>query len=226
MVEVITAPVGFFRPIDTTFHIRRTTQSAGRRLSDGQHQLTGRSYGVWDVHYSLPREFDGDRVMRFEALISQLRGRQNILRLPICDPMRYGPMVSPQQQPWSDGTWFSDGTGFLDGTGTHPLLTTAAAAVGATSLFTGVTDPVRPTLRVGDKFSYDDFLYRVVSRTAAGWARFEPELRTAIPSGAQLVTDPAWIKVRLANDGQGVRSREMLRWGSALTVSFTEAFDR
>ena len=55
---------------------------------------------------------------------------------------------------------------------------------------------------------------------------FEPSARIAIPAGTTLQTDPPVIQCRFIDDSQGMRTRELLRWGSQITLSFVEAFDR
>lgn len=226
MPELIILPCDLMRPRDATFFINWTTKSAGRRMSDGQEQVLDKGYGYWQVDYSLPLEFSQDRIKQFEAAISMLRGRRNIARICVCDPFRYGKRVSPAQQPFSDGTWFSDGTGWSDGSQVEQMRLSADAPAGAQVVFFQLTQPTRIPLRVGDMFSVKGFLYRVVDANATGWTRIEPPLRAAIPADTVVATDPAYIRVRLADDQQGRRAREMLRWGQPVTVSFVEAFER
>ena len=226
MPEIIDWPCSLTRPLDVSYFIQRTTRDAGANLA-GVPQVIAPDMGVWRVDVTIPRTFDGTRVKEFEALVSEMRGRYNVANLCICDPYKYGAAVSPRQWPFTDGTWFSDGTGFADPAGgSEPLLITAAVAAGDNQLYTDLANPVRPSLRIGDMFSVNGFLYRVVRRNDAGWVRFEPSARAAIPAGTALQTNPPRFFGRFVDDMQGQRTRELLRWGQSITVSFVEAFDR
>lgn len=227
MVDVINWPCSLTRPLHVSYFIQWTSRDAGANLN-GISQVLAPGMGVWRVDLTIPREFDGDRIKALEAKISEMRGRYNIANLCICDPYKYGPLVSPRQFPFADGTWFTDGTGFADpAAGTEALSTTAAVSAGANVLNVSLTDPVRPHLRVGDMFSVNGFLYRVVARNSStGNVRFEPSARADIPADTVLVTNPPNFYGRFIDDSQGQRTREYLRWGSEFTLSFVEAFGR
>ncbi|SMO78695.1 hypothetical protein [Paracoccus laeviglucosivorans] len=226
MPQVIDWPCSLMRPLDVSYFIKWSSREAGANLG-GVPQIIGSGMGVWQVDITIPRDFDGTRVKQLEAKVSQMRGRENIANLCICDPFRYNAGVSPVQYPFDDGTWWDDGTGFADAAaGTLNLLTTVAVAAGVNTLTVGVSNPTRPNLRIGDMFSANGFLYRVVSSNAAGLVNFEPSLRTPIGAGAALITDPPRFYGRFADDMQGRRTRELLRRGESITLSFVEAFDR
>ncbi|MEG4645197.1 hypothetical protein BDE18_0414 [Paracoccus pantotrophus] len=226
MPEVIAWPCSLTRPMDVSYFIQWTSRDAGANLA-GVAQVLAPSMGAWRVDITIPRDFDGTRVKELEALVSEMRGRYNVANLCICDPYKYGPRVSPVQTPFSDGTWFSDGTGFTDpAAGTQPLLTSAVVAAGDNELYVDLTNPVRPSLRIGDMFSVNGFLYRVVRRNSAGWVKFEPSARRPIAAGTALTTNPPRFFGRFVDDMQGQRTREMLKWGQSITISFIEAFDR
>lgn len=104
-------------------------------------------------------------------------------------------------------------------------MTAQAAAVGDTALVVDLTNPVRPNFRTGDMFSANGFLYRVTSRSNGGAVNFLPPLRTAITAGAALITDPPRFHGRFVDHMQGQRTRELLRHGASITLSFSEAFD-
>lgn len=224
MVDIIPIPAAILRPRDATFTLRSVTRGAGRSLV-GVEQIVAPGARWWEITYALGAEFEGDRLRAFEAIIRRLHGRRNVAALSICDPYRYGANVAPAQQSWSDGTWFSDGTGFVDGDSSQQLYATGALEAGATTLTQDLTDPVRPGLRVGDFFSFDGFLY-AVDEVDGATIIFSPELRRDVPAGTQIMTDPATFYGRLAADDEGVRTRELLRWGSPVTIRFQEAFDR
>ena len=226
MVELISWGGGVLRPLDVSYFIQWTSRDAGANLA-GVPQILAPQMGVWRVDITIPREFDGTRLKTIEALVSRMRGRFNVADLTICDPYRYGAAVSPRQYGFDDGTWFDDGTGYTDGTGgVQPMVTTAAASAGDTVLYVDLDNPKVPSLRVGDMFSSNGFLHRVVARNGTGWVRFEPSLRANLALGATLTTDPPHFYGRFVDDMQGQRTRELLKWGQSITLSFVEAFDR
>ncbi|WP_028716880.1 hypothetical protein [Paracoccus sp. J39] len=226
MPEIIDWPCNLIRALDVSYFIQWTSREAGANLA-GVPQILTPNMGVWRVDITIPRDFDGTRVKEFEALVSEMRGRYNVANLCICDPYKYGSRVSPKQFPFADGTWFSDGTGFADPTqGTESIVTTAPVAAGDNQLYVELTNPVRPSFRLGDMFSVNGFLYRVVRRNAAGWVKFEPSARAPIPAGTVLQTNPPRFRGRFLDDMQGQRTRQYLKWGQSITVSFIEAFDR
>ena len=226
MPDVISWPCSLTRPMDVSYFIQWTSRDAGANLA-GVSQVLAPGMGSWRVDITVPRDIDGARVKEFEALVSEMRGRYNVADLCICDPYKYGPLVSPAQTTFSDGTWFSDGTGFTDpAAGTELMITTNARAAGDNELYVGLTNPVRPSFRIGDMFSVNGFLYRVVRRNSSGWVKFEPSARRSISAGTVLTTNPPHFFGRFVDDMQGQRTREMLKWGQSITVSFIEAFDR
>lgn len=224
MVDVIPWPIEVLRPRDLTPALRPTTRSAGVSL-DGGEQIVDPGTRRWEITYDIGTEFDGEKLRAFEALVRRMRGRRNIAAVTFCDPYRYGSAVAPEQEPWSDGTWFTDGTGFVDDDASQPLYATGALAAGATTLTQDLTNPIRPGLRVGDFFSFDGFLY-AVDEVDGATIVFSPELRRDVPAGTQIVTDPPVFYGRFSRDDEGVRTRELLRRGKPVTVTFVEAFDR
>ncbi len=223
MVDVIPWPRDVLRPRDLTPALRTATRSAGVSLA-GVEQIVDPGTRRWEITYDIGNEFNGQTLRAFEALVRRMWGRRSVAAIPICDPYRYGSDVSPEQEPWSDGAWFSDGTGFL-GDESHPLYATEALEAGATTLTQDLANPPRPGLRVGDFFSFDGFLY-AVDEVDGATIVFSPELRRDVPAGTRIVTDPAVFYGRFARDDEGVRTREYLRWGKPVTVTFVEAFDR
>lgn len=225
MAEVIEWPQDLLPVVDATYFIKTTSRSAGAGLS-GHEQIISSDTGVWMVSLTLALELNGERMRRFEAQVSMMRGRLNAALLPICDPFRYGGAVAPLQQPYSDGTWHTDGTGFRNGTGAQPAQTVGSAQAGTSELTVKLTEPTRPSFRVGDFFTHDGFLYRTVRRNEGGWVKFEPPLRRAIGAGQTLATDPPLWRAKFATDDQGMRVRQFLKWGGQITLNFVEDFDR
>jgi|GEM_PF-2688337 len=226
MVELIEFPCELLRPLDVSYFIQWTSRDAGANLA-GVPQVLAPGMGVWRVDITIPREFDGTRLKELEAKVSQMRGRYNVADLCICDPYEYGANVSPRQWPFDDNTWFSDGTGLRDpAAGAQPMVVSAPVAAGDNVVYFNLTEPVRPPLRVGDMFEHYGFLYRVVARNNAGWTKFEPSARLAIAADVTLRTSPPHFYGRFVDDMQGQRTRDFLRWGQSITLSFVEAFDR
>lgn len=212
------------RHVRASYFLQNRTRSAGVGLA-GQEQIVSPRTAYWSVRLDLPAQFDGRLMKEFEGLVAAMEGRTNIAEFSMCDPLRYGPKASPRQEPFSDGTWFTDGRGFVVD-GTEPMVTTALASKGATFLNVDLSDPVRPAFRIGDEFSYNHFLYRVTAANAAGVVAFQPRLRSDIPSGATLSTDPPVVRMRFATDNEGQRMRDYLRFGAPVALNFVEAFDR
>lgn len=223
-MSVITWRPELLRHVRASYFLQNQTRSAGVGLA-GQEQVVSPRSAYWSVRLELSSQFDGRLMKEFEGLVAAMEGRANIAEFSVCDPLRYGPMVSPRQEPFTDGTWFDDGYGF-PASGTHPMETAAAASKGDRTLSVALTDPVRPPFRIGDEFSYDFFLYRVTGADAVGNITVAPRLRTDIPSGAVLITDPPLVRMRFATDGEGRRMREYLRHGAPIALNLVEAFDR
>ncbi|MDO5658285.1 MAG: hypothetical protein Q4G36_08185 [Paracoccus sp. (in: a-proteobacteria)] len=223
-MAVIEWPCGLIRPVDTSFFIKWETRSAGRSLA-GDEQFIAAGVGVWQVSITIAPERDPMRARRFEAVASQMRGRLNSALLCICDPFRYGERVSPRQIPHSGGEWHSSGVGFA-ASGVQPIEVTGAGAAGGTGFFVGLTEPTRPRLRVGDLFTFDGWLHRVVESNNDGWVVVEPPFRRDLRVGTVLETDPPKFRCRFADDREGERSRERLRRGAGITLTFVEDFDR
>lgn len=224
-MALIDWPAEQFRMSMTTYHIDWTSRGAGRGLS-GHEQIISSGTGIWRFSFSLIIEPDSDRLKRFEALVAEMRGRLNTAVIPLYDRFAYDAALSPAQERWQDQTWFADGTGFSGFGAVQPMVTIGATAAGATQLTVDLSNPVRPSFRVGDLFSVNGFVHRVVRRNSGGWVKFEPPLRAAIPAGTTLETDPPVAYAKFATDGEGERARDLLSWGEPVTLTFIEEFDR
>ena len=226
MVELIEWPTDFLRWTYGRLFIKNTSRSAGVAMN-GVRQIIAPKTQVWNLSITIPVDGDETRIKQFEALVSEMDGQYNVANVPIVDRYRYGVDVAPWQYPFDDGQWFDDGTGYSDGTGgTQPLVTSAPASAGDTSLYVDLTNPVRPSMRVGDTFSRSGFLYRVVARNNAGWMKLKPALRADIPAGATLITNPPRFYCRFASDEEGARGRDAMSFGESITLNLVEAFDR
>lgn len=225
-MAVIEWPAGLLRMSMTSYFIDWQSRSAGRGLS-GHEQIISSGTGAWRLRFGLVLEHDAGRLRRFEALVSEMRGRLNTAAIPLYDRFAYNETVSPRQQPYGDTTFHTDGYEFSAvGRGVEPLLTSAAASAGASQITVNLETPRRPSFQVGDLFSVNGWLHRVVRRNDAGWVKIEPPLRQAVPLGTVLQTAPPIVHAKFATDGEGERARDLLSWGEPVTLTFVEDFDR
>lgn len=207
-------------------HIASKSRDAGANLL-GVAQIQGSAAQVWNITVSIAEQPDPLKIKEFEALISRMRGRENVAALPIMDDFGFNASVSPVQVGFSDGTSFTDGTGFFSaGAGVLAPVVSSGAAAGSRLLTINIVPVGRRAMRVGDLFSVNGFLYRVVSVGVGGDIAFEPRARQAIPAGTELITDPPVIYCRFSTDDQGARGRGKMHRAEAISLEFVEAFDR
>ena len=84
LARLIDWPAEQFRMSMTSYHIDWTSRSAGRGLS-GHEQVISSGTGTWRFRFGLIIEPDSDRLKRFEALVSEMRGRLNTAVIPLYD---------------------------------------------------------------------------------------------------------------------------------------------
>ena len=159
--------------------------------------------GAGQVVYGVKPRWEGavtfhrggrDDILAWRAVLSKLRGRVNVLRMPLLDPLRPSnadiglPENSIVPTPHSDGAYFSDGSGYA-------LVPTAnvgaAVAVGANSLSYDAT-VIGDALQPGQFFSVDDWPYRVTSIAGSGantTIEFEPPAFVAMPANSIMRLD-------------------------------------
>lgn len=222
-MAVIEWPSDVLAAASAEYFPRPQTRSAGFSLG-GIEQVASAGTTIWQVSLSLPTAKNQAIARQFFGLAAAMQGRQNIAKIPVKDHLGYVAAFSPKQEPFSDGEYFSDDTGFL-GEGVQPVVTTSSVAIGGTSVTMESTNPTRPAMAVGQRFSYDDFLY-IVTSVSGATVSFLPAARTAIASGETLATDPPFIKVRFASDDDGRRALEYGHRAAPVTLNFVEAFDR
>lgn len=127
--------------------------------------------------------FRKDRIRSWRGVIAQARGRYNVFRVKMYDPVRptWKDMGSPfngQPIPHSDGSYFSDGSGYAQGM-TAPILETALA--GATSIRID-GDYLGNFISSGHIFSINDWPYQATGIEGQGENAvlyFETPLRRA-----------------------------------------------
>lgn len=222
-MAVITWPSDVLAAASMEYFPRPLSRSAGVSLA-GVEQIVSAGTTVWQVSLSLPTAKTPAIARQFYGLAAAMQGRVNIARIPIKDHLGYVSAFSPKQEPFSDNEFFSDDTGFL-GEGVQPVVTTSPVAIGGTSVDMVLTNPTRPALAVGQRFSHGDFLY-IVTAVSGATVSFLPGARAAIASGQTLDTDPPYFKGRFASDDDGRRALEYGVRGAPVTLNFIEAFER
>jgi hypothetical protein len=172
-------------------------RSAGD-ATDGSGQMVLGVQPRWEATLSLEL-LNQTEVKAWRAFISLLKGRVNVMRLPIGDPLQIGEAdwgIASPEVPFSDDAFFGDDTGFV----TEPVLTGVTAAAGANTFTTNAT-LIGDGLQPGHYFSVNDWLYRVTGvfgTTTARQYTFEPSLRRAIVSTDQI---RCWARGQFALKG-------------------------
>ncbi len=159
----------------------------------------------------------------FRGFLTSLQGSANTMTMCLCDPsnvdfagLTYDEALdragfdttSLVQNAGQYGDIYTDGTRFSDNTifgipafDANAYAVTANVNAGSVVVPTG---NLFPYVRRGMRFSYNEYLYEVVSVVAGGVA-IQPALRTAIPAGTVLDFVNPKIRVRLASDESGVQ---------------------
>jgi hypothetical protein len=155
---------------------------SGGDATDGSGQVVLGVQPRWEAMLALEL-LDASQVKTWRSFISKMKGRVNVMRLAINDPLQLSLSdwgVTNPVSPFSDGSLFSDGAGWA----TEPMLTGVTAAAGSNT-FTVNAGPLNDALGPGQYFSVNDWLYRVTGIYGTPTARqytFEPALRRAIVS--------------------------------------------
>lgn len=157
------------------------------------------------------------RILAWRATVARLRGRVNVLRVRVADPLRplnrdlglsaADLLTLSGGLPHEDGSDFSDETGYGQAPVVHIL---AAAAAGKTALsFDG--EEVAGSFQGGQMFSIDDWLYQAVSVEDAGGSAvvtFEPPLRRSVSSGDEIHLDATTL-MAVQGDLEGTLKMEV-----------------
>ena len=128
--------------------------------------------------------FRRDRIRSWRAVIAQARGRYNVFRVRMCDPLQpawaeLGSTYNDAPLSHGDGSMFSDGTGYAQGM-TAPIL--AGADAGATSLQINA-NYLGNFISAGHIFSINDWPYQATAIEGQGEDAvlyFETPLRRAV----------------------------------------------
>lgn len=151
--------------------------------------------------------FRKDQIRSWRGVVAQLRGRYNVLRVKMRDPLRptwqdIGSTYSGRAIPHSDGAFFSDGSGYAQGM-TAPIL--EAAAKGATSIRINA-DYLGNFISSGHIFSINDWPYEAVGIEGQGESAvlyFETPLRRAVTEEDEINLDATCLAA-LEGDLEGV----------------------
>lgn len=183
--EIITIPPGLISPLDMNWDIDWRGQSSGE-LGNGITQMVNSAFPRW---VGSPQIFlRPDQILPWRAIRARARGRVNLYRIEICDPLGFniadtGSSYISTGVPFSTDVTFSTGQGLAY----SPFVTCAAgAAIGATE-FTVSAEGGIPDPKVGQIMSFDDWPFMVVAADDLGSGDFtlqiEMPLRSSIEAG-------------------------------------------
>lgn len=180
MTEIITVPLALMRATAIDWHIDVRGQSAGAG-NDGSTQVVFNRFPRWTGAPKLLLR--GGLMAAWRAVIWQLEGRANVLRVPMIDPA--GILPRREGIPFATGQRFATGQGFA---WSPFVLAPEGAAAGSDSL---LVDPAttEEELRPGMILSHDDWPMGVTFVAPEGGLLrlgLRPKLRRAIPAGAQV----------------------------------------
>ncbi len=158
MREIIDLPRLFVRASVVPWRINWQNTSAGQDATAGsQIVATGFPAYSGDLSLVLPR----DMILPFRAIMTRLRGRQNVLRIPMIDPLSGHSAAAD---------WESVFTAWRNGQYVEPrpqVRVVTAAAAGATTLLVDESSARVPCI-IGAILSYEDWPFTVVGRSGSG----------------------------------------------------------
>lgn len=218
------------------FWLEGDTVSYGAGL-DGREQVCFTENRRWISEIELP-PLKASAARIANVIGDQLRGRSNLLRIPLVnfgtavfegDAVEfYGSVGVPADAIaqghilFSDGASFDDGAGFALPDHDEPTVLADVAAGASTIQMDGY---LGRNIAVGAFFSINDFLYRVEASTD-GAVTFSPPLRQGLAAGAQVEVSNPTILVRLKDDMGWRVFQQYGRFSQNMRVMVTEAFDR
>lgn len=229
--QLIEFPIYYFGMTIFNWHLDVRGQS-------GRENLTGNA----QIVYGRQPRFVGslqttvlskDKARAWRALVAQMRGRVNVLRIPVMDPLRLslsdiGGVVLP-----STGVTHSDDTAHSDDAGYDQSIVAAIQAVASmgASTITIDGDAVGNAINGGELISIKDYLYTVSKVSGVGVnaiLTLEPPLRTDVAIGDSVDFDAKGLFV-MADDmgGQldvgvahhGVSEIQLVEWISSERVA-------
>lgn len=157
-----------------------------------------------------------DQGLAWRSTMDRLRGRINVLRVPVCDLLRLSAAAigsTTGEIPHDDDTLFDDDTGYVNGM-TAPILVAASAGDTTLSFDAGYFGDA---FSGGHMFSINDWLYRATMVEGEGEeavVTFEPPLRRAVVVGDEIDLN-ATALMALGDDRGGALSHRVAKRGSA-----------
>jgi hypothetical protein len=217
------------------FHPQLSNWIIDVRGKSGSEGVTGTGqtrYGSqprWMVDLDF-NAYQTNLVLSWRAIVARLRGRQNVLRVPINDRHRatlasMGVPVEDIAQvctgtPFSDGAFFDDGSGFA----LNPTIVANASLSAGVKSFTAGTSSTGDKLQAGQWVSYEDWPYLIEANYPAGPGlytyEFEPALRRAVPAGGEFRLHATCLMV-VSGDLDGRMSLNYNKLGN-VSISLTE----
>jgi hypothetical protein len=202
------------KPASVLFYPELPSASGGPALG-GSEQVVFSSAGRWHAKLTMsvrlkrePVVNSRERVLSARAIVAYLKGRSNIVYMPVFDsysapsPAAGGTQGLVKGIPHSDGTLFSDGTGYAQFSSPATLAATAAkGSLAATVDLLASTQ----TVYAGQYFGLGDCeLYLIDSVVDNGAGNFSltfwPPLRSTHVVGATVNFDTPTCAMRLAAD--------------------------
>lgn len=215
--SIIELPLDYFGLVASDLHL-------DLRGKSGQEGVTGNTQVIYGdqprfVGTLATVTFDKTKSRAWRAVIGQGRGRINVFRIRLNDPLK--PTVSQigaDALP-ADGVTHSDDATFSDGTGysqsiSAPIQTTAAAG-GASVTIDGAY--VGNALAGGEIVSINDWVHEVVQISGTGASTvlsLEPPLRQQVVAGDEVNFNPVGLFV-LDTDVAGKLDLGLPHFGSA-----------
>lgn len=211
--------------------------AAALRGLNGREQVLYTENRRWEGRIDLAT-LSGANILEGRSIGTKLRGRANLLRVPVCNAgtlRQTGTLakfyadagvseahVALGYIPFSDGTIFTDGTGFALPDPADPTVFGAADAGSSSIRLTGY---IGRNITVGARFSINDFLYEVEANDD-GQLTISPPLREDVADGVTAEVTSPTILVRLARPDGWQPFVNAGRFTSAMQVELVEAFER
>ena len=203
--SIIELPLEYFGIVSSDLHL-------DVRGKSGKEGVSGNSQVIYG---SLPRfvgtvstrVMDKNQSRAWRAIVAQVRGRTNVFRVRLNDPLRptvaqIGAAATPTSGvTHSDDTTFSDGVGYSQSI-TAPIQSTAAAGATTVTIDGGY---VGDALLGGEKVSINDWVHQITKISGTGTSTvltIEPPLREQAVAGDDVNFNPVGLFV-LESDMSG-----------------------
>lgn len=217
------------RPRKLQFHIQPSL-TVGPQSFGGLRQKRGGSAGFWTASASFD-VYSADEIREWRGVVAALQGGLGTVKIGVFDDRQAphpldaaGRPILPEDEPFSDGTFFTDGRGFLQST----IMAYLAEPLALRATVAQVRVEVGGDLKRGMYFSVAGRLYLITSQpTRAGsiWTfRFLPEFRVAADADTWVELRRPTALMMLASEDTGALSLESFYQGHP-EIAFTESWD-